>query len=193
MTGGGCVLHTTRYVNNESSVDVGQSSEESTRTELRRTAENTLLFFSTRGHLSSSMGTRPWYVLKKYPSRLFPPMSLRTPQSPKALAVGVRNKRKPRYFSPRLYSTRESGQKRSSVEWHSSIMLRLFVLLAVFAVHLIAKASSFMLAAPGLAATANVQHGAAVSGFTGYNSVEQRETVVDRSMLQMIVSRRYHT
>ncbi|CAM9350340.1 unnamed protein product [Ascophyllum nodosum] len=47
-------------------------------------------------------------------------------------------------------------------------------------------ASSFMLAAPGLAATANVQHGAAVSGFTGYNSVEQRETVVDRSMLQMI-------
>lgn len=34
----------------------------------------------------------------------------------------------------------------------------------------------------------NVQHGAASSGFTGYNAVYQRESDTDRSTLQMIVS-----
>lgn len=36
--------------------------------------------------------------------------------------------------------------------------------------------------------TSNVQHGAASSGFTGYNAVYQREADTDYSTLQMIVS-----
>lgn len=70
-------------------------------------------------------------------------------------------------------------------------MGRAFALLACL-VALITQASSFMYAVPGsvVGAAANIRaQGAAVSGFTGYNAVCQREATDDRNTLRMMVSR----
>lgn len=69
-------------------------------------------------------------------------------------------------------------------------MARAFALMACL-VALIAQASAFMFAAPGVVvgAAANIRaQGAAVSGFTGYNTVCQREATDDGSTLRMMVS-----
>lgn len=57
-------------------------------------------------------------------------------------------------------------------------------------VALIAQASAFMFAAPGtvVGAAASIRaQGAAVSGFTGYSPVCQREATADHSTLRMMV------
>lgn len=78
-----------------------------------------------------------------------------------------------------------------SITRPTSIMTRAFAFLACL-VALIAQASAFMFAAPGsvvgAAASIRAQQGAAVSGFTGYNTVCHRETAADHSTLRMMVS-----
>lgn len=58
-------------------------------------------------------------------------------------------------------------------------------------VAVVAQASAFMFAAPGTvvgaAASIRAHQGAAVSGFTGYSPVTERETSADRSTLRMMV------
>lgn len=70
-------------------------------------------------------------------------------------------------------------------------MARVFGVIACLAA-LVAQASAFVFAAPGTvvgaAATIRAQ-GAAVSGFTAYDTVCQREAAEDHSTLRMMVSR----
>eukprot|EP00904_Undaria_pinnatifida_P013182 jgi/Undpi1/8995/HiC_scaffold_26.g11456.m1 len=71
-------------------------------------------------------------------------------------------------------------------------MARAFALLACL-VALVTQASAFMFAAPGavVGAAANIRaQGAAVSGFTGYNTVCQREATDDGNNLRMMRHRK---